>query len=260
MNWAFLPTGARSGAYNMALDEALARRLGGDPTGPSVFRLYGWSPHAVSVGFHQEIGEFSQAALERAGIDLVRRPTGGKAILHARELTYSVVTGLGERGPRELYRWINEGLLRGLRLLGIEAELSSQEPDFRQLYRDARSIPCFASSSKSEIQSRGRKLIGSAQRRYGSVILQHGSFLLGPEHHRLVEFLSPSVAEAGARIAEELASHTVDAEAILGRPLPFEEAAEALRSGFEEHLGSPFATILDAETVLSHESQLTVLT
>jgi lipoate-protein ligase A len=259
MTWAFLHTEPAAGMFNMAFDEALAGWLRDDPSGPSVFRLYGWNPHALSIGFHQDIEEFNAPALARAGIDLVRRPTGGKAILHANELTYSVVTTIGARGPRELYRWINEGLLCGLRRLGIEAGLSDQEPDFRALYREPGSIPCFASSSRSEIQSSGRKLIGSAQRRYGRVILQHGSFLLGPEHRRLVEFLAPALIRSTGSIAEQLAAHTIDAEAILGHPVQYAEAVEAMREGFEEHCGAPFETTLTAEMILSQHSQHTVL-
>ncbi len=216
----------------MAADEGMAERLRNGEALPTL-RLYGWSPPAVSLGYHQDIEDFDLPSLRSAGVDIVRRPTGGKAILHDRELTYCIVTALDERGPRALYRSVNACLLRGLRNLGIDAELSSAEPDFRALYRDPSSIPCFSSSARDEIQFRGKKLVGSAQRRFGRVILQHGSLLLGPQHLGLVRFLSPGIRELEGNMEEALAGHTTDAETILGREVTYDEAAEAIRRGFE---------------------------
>ena len=115
-------TGRRRGLFNMQFDEYLAVKLSSG-IGVPTLRLYGWDPPAVSIGFNQDAGEFDEEKLRRSGIDLVRRPTGGRAILHANELTYSVVLAAGGRTPKEIYRFISEGLLAGVRALGIAAEL-----------------------------------------------------------------------------------------------------------------------------------------
>jgi lipoate-protein ligase A len=239
MNWVFINTGHRPGAYNMALDEGLARAVQ-EGSGRPVLRVYGWNPPAISVGFNQPVEDFDPGLLSRAGIDLVRRPTGGRAILHINELTYSVATQCGEDGPRALYRFLNEGILQGLRSLGIRAELATRDDDFRTLYRDPASIPCFSTSARCEIVSGGRKLVGSAQRRFGRAILQHGSLLLGPEHRSIVDFLAARVREARPALTDALTARTVDAGTLLGRTVSFEEAASAVKKGFEEACGITF--------------------
>lgn len=239
MKWKFFNTGHHSGVFNMEFDEALACSVKEDPS-VSILRVYAWTPYAISIGFNQTMEDFDQAEVTTAGFDIVRRPTGGKAIFHAHELTYSVVTAIGESNPRTIYRWINEALGRGLHRLGIETEFSTSDPNFQALYRDSASIPCFSSSAKSELQHQGKKIIGSAQRRYGSVVLQHGSFLLGPQHQQIVNFLASHVRDSKDSIEHQLRSHTIDAETILGRPVSFTEAAEAIKNGFEDHSAITF--------------------
>ncbi len=237
MMWDFLNTGFHTGAFNMDLDQSLADKLLGGEGNPTL-RLYGWNPPAISIGYNQSMDDFDMRKLREAGVDIVRRPTGGRAILHAHELTYSVVLKTGNRTLREIYRWINEALLRGLHVLGIDAQLVDASSSVDAMYRSPSSIPCFASSSKSEIQFKGRKLLGSAQRRYTDVVLQHGSFLLGPQHRRLMEFLSrPPERQA----EESLSARAIDAETILGRHVTFEEAAAAVKLGFERSPGIEFS-------------------
>lgn len=233
MTWRFLNTGFNTGRFNMEYDEALATQLR-NGTGVPTLRVYGWNPPAISIGFNQSIDDFDGTKLQQAGIDIVRRPTGGRAILHAHELTYSVVVRLDDRGPRAIYRFVNEGLLHGLRYLGVNAQLTDANDDFRTPYRDASSIPCFSSSAKSEIQFDGRKLVGSAQRRFGTVVLQHGSILLGPQHRRIVDFLAPHVDCMRHQLDESLSSSAIDVETIIGRPVTFDEIAACIRRGFEE--------------------------
>lgn len=239
MNWRFLNTGFRSGAFNMTFDQNLARQLEEERFNP-VLRVYGWNPSAISVGMNQQFEEFDLTKLRRSGIDIVRRPTGGKAILHSNELTYSVAMRLEVRTPKEIYRLISEGLIEGVRLLGIHAELAGADNHFRQISREPTSIPCFTSSAKCEILVNGKKLIGSAQRRYGPVILQHGSLLLGPQHRGISGFLSESAQETKSIIEEHLLDRTTDVETILGRQVSFEEAASAIRQGFETVMGISF--------------------
>jgi len=248
MKWKFLNTGFRSGSFNMEFDESLAFQLKNNYAAP-VLRIYGWSPYAISLGFNQNIQDFDAFKLSEAGIDLIRRPTGGRAILHAHELTYSVVMQINDRGPRAIYHFVNECLLRGLQYMGIDAQLSSHDDNFRKLYKDKSSIPCFSSSAKSEIQFEGRKLVGSAQRRYGTVILQHGSLLLGPQHRRITEFLAPHIQDAREILEDDLNMRTTDAETILGRTVLFEEAADCIRHGFEERCDVIFDDAIANEIV-----------
>ena len=254
MRWHFRNTGFSPGKFNMETDESLAAGLAGSaaPAGPTgsdsaggipLLRVYGWKPHAVSIGFHQRMEHFDLRALQRAGIDIVRRPTGGRAILHADEITYSVVMPAEGRSPREIYHLISAGLLAALQTLGVEAQLADPaEGDERNpaARDDPRSVPCFSSSAKYEIQFDGRKLVGSAQRRYGGTVLQHGSVLLGPGHRRIVEFLSSEGRSARPRLEADLAKRTIDAGTILNREVPFGEAARALKKGFELACGITF--------------------
>jgi lipoate-protein ligase A len=229
--WRFLNTGFHAGTFNMAFDERLAAELTHGHSHPTL-RVYGWSPHAISVGRHQPMEAFDIPELGRAGIDIVRRPTGGKAILHARELTYSVAIAAPGGGLRDLYRRINVGILQGLRILGIKAELQETGSDFRALHADPSAVACFSSFARSEIQFEGRKLIGSAQRRYGNVVLQHGSFLLDDSHLDIARYLTADRTPGRDAIRALLEESTCDARAILGREVGFQEAAEAIRDGF----------------------------
>lgn len=245
MKWHFLDTGFNPGTYNMKTDIRLATALlqgQGTPT----LRTYGWKPYAISIGMNQSIEEFDLEILNTAGIDIVRRPTGGRAILHADELTYSVTLPAGDRTLREIYRFVNEGLLCGLRLMGVDAELSSTAEDFRNLYRQPASIPCFASSAKSEIQVGGRKILGSAQRRYGNSVLQHGSLLLTPKHRDIVHYLSADLRNVKSAVSTELDRHAVDLETVLGRTISYHEAVENIREGFTRGCGIEFVHTAEA--------------
>lgn len=238
MTFRILRDGKADGAANMARDEELAREVDGGGVPPTV-RIYGWEPPAVSIGHHQSGEDIDRGALDRSGIGLVRRPTGGRAILHWHEVTYCAAVPLSLGAPRALYAMINEALLEGIRALGIAAGLGGSGADLRRAYATPEGVPCFSFSVKSEIQAAGRKLVGSAQRRYGRAVLQHGSFLLGPQHRELARFVRaadgvPRDALA-AGIAADLAARTIDAEALLGRPVTFGEAAEALAGGFERY-------------------------
>lgn len=203
--------GASTGAENMARDASLleGHRPGDEP----ILRIYRWEPAAVTIGYNQDFADFDAAAIAAAGYDLVRRPTGGRAILHADELTYAVIGS--SPGPvfgaslHETYMKINEGLLAFLEDLSLSADISEGES------RDqARGLVCFRSAGRHEVSVSGRKIIGSAQRRTGGVFLQHGSILAGPRHLDLPGFLGRDTGDARA----ELAAVTTDLGQLLGRP------------------------------------------
>jgi lipoate-protein ligase A len=172
LRWRVHRDGADTGSWNMAMDHALARTL---EAGHAEVRFYGWVPHTVSFGRNEPAkGLYDTAAAQRERILFVRRPTGGRAVFHAHEVTYSVVAPLRAFGGlRAAYTLINEGLVRGLRSLGLDAELSSGSgaaaPD---------AGPCFQLPASGEVVLDGRKLVGSAQARVGHALLQHGSVIL----------------------------------------------------------------------------------
>ena len=163
------------GAWNMALDEALmdAVREGAEP----VLRFYRWQPACLSLGRNQPAaGFYDRDEIARRGLGVVRRPTGGRAVVHARELTYSVIVpdrSLG--GPRESYAAINGALVAGLRELGVAATLQAPT-EYRAPVPSTN--PCFLQPAQGEVVLAGRKLIGSAQLSQRGVLLQHGSLLL----------------------------------------------------------------------------------
>ena len=256
--WRFLDTGAGTGWFNMRLDELLAQRLlRGE--GTPVVRVFQWLPWAISLGHHQNMADIDAAHCALDGIDVVRRPTGGRAILHAEELTYSVVMAAGRSGVLEVYNRISRALVRGLSLFGVEVSLQKSQPDFTRAYRQASSIPCFTSSARYEIEHDGRKLVGSAQRRFSdgsrTVVLQHGSILIGPAHRRLVNYLAIESPEALEAIRREMEQKTTDLTAIRGSPVDAAELARAIRKGFEEEWGLTFE---DARPDRTYEVHFTV--
>ncbi len=237
--WFFLNTGYKDGDFNMNLDVKLALLLS---TGEarSVLRVYGWRPYTISIGYNQDEKVFDVRKIKESGLGFVRRPTGGRAVLHAEELTYSIVMRAGGKSVIEIYNLISHAIVSGLNLLGINLELSQTQPDFRKLYGDFSSISCFASSAKYEVQFRGRKLVGSAQRRYGDVVLQHGSILIGEFHKKLPEFLNVDSADLIQKMKDEIENKTICLNEIFGREVSFEEVAEVLKKGFEIEFGVEF--------------------
>ena len=238
MVWQFRNTGSRNGAFNMEYDEKLAQALVSSD-GPCIVRFYGWKPPAISLGWHQDAGEIDVAKCAAAGIDVVRRPTGGRAILHSDEVTYSVVMIASQKSVLSVYQRISEALVTGLRSLGADVALEKSQPHFPSLYRSSSSVACFASAARYEIQIAGRKLVGSAQRRYArsngeEVVLQHGSILLGPDHLRMVDFLKSLSESQCERLKNELRSKTVDLGTALGKRIEYDDVVAALKKGFED--------------------------
>jgi lipoyl(octanoyl) transferase len=221
----------RTGAWNMALDEAIQDAVAAGEAPPTL-RFYQWAPPAISLGKRQPADGVDLAACQRDGVDVVRRPTGGLAILHTDELTYSIATRPTD--PRaagailDAYKRLSAGLVDGLRRLGVPAELNPVNP-----YGTANgSAACFEAPSAYEITVGGKKLMGSAQSRPAGRVLQHGSLPLVGDIARVAEYLSfASVAERAALRAHLGQRATTLADA-LGRTVTFTEAAEALRDGF----------------------------
>jgi lipoate-protein ligase A len=233
----------RSGAHHMQRDEALARELVENPLAPARLLLYSWSPAAVSIGFQQRMESIDLDACQADGIDVVRRPTGGRAVLHANELTYGVAMQSPEGlGIYAVHNLIVEALLASLESLGPESSRlavtgrTSDQP-FREVYKAGTltNAACFASSARHEVTFEGRKVIGSAQRRFGTVVLQHGSILLHDDHLKLPEYLTLAPVDR-SRMLEHLRQETSTLSEVFGRAIGIEECANSIRSSFVSHI------------------------
>jgi lipoate-protein ligase A len=179
--WRLIVDGDLRGGHNMARDMAILEAVA-DRESPPTLRLYGWAPPCLSLGRHQGIEAVDLEFCRTHGIDVVRRPTGGRALLHHLELTYSVAAPLGvsqlPHGLQDSYRTICAALVRAMRSLGVDAELTGGEVNL-QLPGPRSSVPCFETPAGGEIVVGGRKLIGSAMRAHTGTILQHGAIVLG---------------------------------------------------------------------------------
>jgi len=227
MPWRLILDSFGQGAWNMAVDEALFRRAE-ERGGPPVLRMYMWSPPCVSLGRFQraDVG-LDLDMCRRLGVDVVRRPTGGRAILHEHEVTYSVVAPATGIGVIESYRELSAGLVRGLELLGISGEYGSQGAS-----GEASRASCFAHAARCDIVAGGRKIIGSAQVRGQRWVLQQGSIPLWMDwKHNAAVFGWKDGSEAGA------AGSLMD---VMGRAVTAEEVMSAVVRGFEDALGIQF--------------------
>lgn len=227
--WRILRDPPASGAWNMAMDEALAASLGEDE---GVLRIYRWARPTLSLGRNQPARNlYDPFAISSLGADVVRRPTGGREILHDREVTYSAilpVRALG--GMREAYHTLNSALVAALKSLGVQAELAevAQSPSLG-------SGPCFQAPSPGEVVTNGRKVAGSAQVRRGKVLLQHGSILLAPGTLSLPALRMPHAAPVSPD------SGGVTLADLLPGPIHFSGVAAAVESGMAGTLGGRWA-------------------
>ena len=227
----------------MAVDEAIAAAVArGDQ--PPTLRFYGWEPPAVSLGYHQTLddGIDSEATVQR-GYDIVRRPTGGRAILHADELTYSFcVRQDGIRGGQSTmksYREISRGIIAGLELLGADVSLGadddgpgpnfSGQDTFATEGADAAKPICFAKTARCDLQAAGRKVVGSAQVRRHGGILQHGSIPITIDLEDQVAVMPGSDGRVSRQV---LAGAAMSVSELLGREIGYEELREAVARGF----------------------------
>lgn len=242
MKWFYLNTGLNTGIYNMDFDLSLVKACNMDEV---FFRLYRWEPYCISLGANQNFNSVDKTKTAN-NVDVVKRPTGGRAILHAEELTYSIVYPLSKTASlRNLYCEINKALREGLinydeSLSAVELE--SEQPDLRNFYKEPVSEICFAVSAKSEIQFMGKKLVGSAQRKINNVVLQHGSILCGDYHRRITEYLDSS-DENLVKTKNELENKTIELENILGYKINYEKLENSLVAGFEKHFNIKFENV-----------------
>ncbi len=218
------------GSWNMAVDEHLYRLAEGSPR--TFLRFYQWERPTASLGYSQDAAKVVDRDFCAAhGIDIVRRMTGGKLVLHHREVTYSVASSdaaVFTETLRDSYRRISQALLVGLAILGVDARLAETSPP---AYVKS-TMPCFAFPARDEIEAGGRKIVGSAQKRTGDAFLQHGSIPLEKDEALLAAVASPGETP-------ESLGMTSLSEA-LGRPVDFDAAVGPFVQGFADLFGASF--------------------
>ncbi len=201
------------------------------------FRLYRWKPYCISLGHNQKYEDINLEKATTENIDVVKRPTGGRAILHAEEITYSVIHPLnGSISPMEIYRKISTALTKGLAFYDsrlADTDLENIQPNFVELLKESKGIACFASTAKSEVKFKGKKLIGSAQRKMNNIVLQHGSILTGNYHLKITDYLNLPGEEIDL-IKSYLSERTIDLEEILEQKTDFDKLSLSLVKGFEQ--------------------------
>jgi len=255
--WRFVHTGKHTAAENMAIDEAILNAVSEGSVPPTV-RFFGWEPAALSIGYFQRAErEIDFARVREEGLGFVRRPTGGRAVLHDMELTYSIIVredypGIPAR-VTEAYRVLSEGLLLGFRRLGLHAQMVQLATEEEQAkYATMGSAACFDSPSWYELVVEGRKVAGSAQVRHKGVVLQHGSILLDLDIDQLFRCLLFSNERIAERMKESFRQKAVainDLMLDLGRPkVTLAEVEAAFRAGMAEGLG-----VTLTEGSLTHE-------
>ncbi|MDO9577118.1 MAG: lipoate--protein ligase family protein [Candidatus Cloacimonadales bacterium] len=235
MKWRILNSGKCGSAENMAIDEAILSGIIKGTSLPTI-RFYDWQSSTASCGYNQIAEkEVDFAALQKFGFGFVRRPTGGRLVLHDHEVTYAVIvpiSGKLDGNVTESYSEISRALATGLKILGIEVEL--EKGNLSSAHQRQEANPCFASSSRYELAYRNKKIVGSAQVRKSGVLLQHGSILLNYNQSKLANII-PGLSEAERnRLSNYLANKTIAINEILEQPASYEDAVLALTAGFEK--------------------------
>lgn len=237
MNWEVILSGENSGKFNMDFDLELAKNFHSIP----VLRLYRWKPYCISLGANQKMDEINIEKASTDNIDVVKRPTGGRAILHSEELTYSVVFPIElNYSAKAIYNEINLALKEGMMFYNpilSQLELEHNQVDFKNFYKEDKSTICFAVSSKSEINFNGKKLVGSAQRKIGNVVLQHGSILCGDFHLNITNYLKIE-EQRKEEIRYEISRTTINLKSILHQEINYDLLAECIILGFKKYFNS----------------------
>ncbi|ACJ33297.1 lipoate--protein ligase family protein [Anoxybacillus flavithermus] len=239
--WRFIDSGNCSPAFNMALDEALLEWHSEGKIPPTI-RFYGWNPPTLSIGYFQKVEkEIDMEAVKKYGLGFVRRPTGGRGVLHDQELTYSVIVSeLHPAMPQtvtEAYRVISQGILEGFRFLGLDAYFAVPKTEEEKAdLKNPRSAVCFDAPSWYELVVEGRKVAGSAQTRQKGVILQHGSILLHLDEDMLFSLFKYPNERVKERLRQNFKNKAVAINELTDRNITINEAKEAFFRGFEKGL------------------------
>ncbi|MFC1729224.1 biotin/lipoate A/B protein ligase family protein [candidate division KSB1 bacterium] len=246
MDWYLVRDREREGWMNMAIDAVMVE----NPPALPVLRFYSWNPPAVSLGLNQTNEALNRSEFQKRGLDLVRRPTGGRAVYHGNEITYSVIIPeknlLYSHTTHELYCMISKALAFGLKHAGIDAEIMRNKSG--DAVRAKSNLECFSSTARYEIKYNGRKLVGSAQRRMASAVLQHGSVLLENSQEILKNLFNGKKQPNGSKrykddnINSDIVSANLDRHTII----------DSIVRGFENELNCVFADFDDYDMYIEN--------
>ncbi|MDU2136821.1 MAG: biotin/lipoate A/B protein ligase family protein, partial [Staphylococcus warneri] len=252
--WNFINTGSHDPYYNMAMDEALLNFVSRGEIDP-VIRFYTWDPATLSIGYFQRLTkEIDIEKVKEKGYGLVRRQTGGRGVLHDKELTYSVI--VPESHPKmpstitEAYRVISQGLLEGFKNLGFDTYFAvPRSKEEREKLKQPRSSVCFDAPSWYELVVEGRKIAGSAQTRQKGVILQHGSILQDIDIDELFDLFIFKHDRLKAKMKEAFVDKAVAINDISEQHITLNEMEKAFEDGFKKGLQITFKplTLTDAQ-------------
>lgn len=236
MIWRFISFKRLNAFENMAIDEAIFREKQRTDTPPTL-RFYSWSPPSVSLGYFQVARqEVNVEACKKDSVDIVRRPTGGKAVLHESDLTYAVIAG--EHNPLfpadilGTYKVISSCIAGGLSELGIEAEMEGKG---RSYQGDSLKAACFSSPSRYELLARKRKICGSAQLRSKGIFLQHGSILIDFDPVKTCALLLPQESDR-TWLVKKLRGSVTSIHEQIGASVSVEEICQVMKRSFEKKL------------------------
>ncbi|MCB9357119.1 MAG: hypothetical protein H6506_05010 [Calditrichaeota bacterium] len=224
------------GEFLMARDGADLLAAASGEWGPCL-TLYEWDVPTLSVGFHQSTEKLDTERMKNSGVPLVRRPTGGAAVLHSEELTYSIVIPDAPdlRAGSLLLEYVGRSICEALNMIGVAAELDERGEALAPL---ANRTSCFVRTSRWEVAVRGKKIVGSAQRRQGSALLQHGSILLGDDHLRITDFLAVRSESERDMLRRRLEMKSTSVSREIGEA----DSRQCLRSGLAEMFGKHFSS------------------
>ncbi len=231
-SWRFISSGKNNAFVNMSIDEAILKYYcsnGGQP----VIRVYSWESPSLSLGFGQDIREINRKQCKRHGVDIVRRMTGGKAVLHDVELTYSIVASTIEGFPLDIkktYNLIAKGLIATFKLLGVEINSG-----FNSRHSHINKI-CFLTSTPADLLHNGKKIVGSAQIRKGNAFLQHGSIVINHNTSLLFSLFNYPSEIVKKKDMASFDINTVILNDLLKRSIGYREISDVLGKGFEEAL------------------------
>ncbi|MCJ7842560.1 lipoate--protein ligase family protein [Lederbergia sp. NSJ-179] len=237
--WGLIDTGHQDAAINMALDECLLLWHSAEKI-PPVLRFYGWATPTLSIGHFQKERTIYFPGIEQHGCQFVRRLTGGSAVLHDDELTYSLV--VSEQKPyiedsiRKAYHTLAQGIFAGFKELGIDAQFSMPEEHFIK----ERSAVCFERPSDYEMLVDGKKISGHAQTRKMGVLLQHGSLPFTMNQEMLFDLFAFSSEEMRARKRQAFSNKAISMNEAAGRAITYDQAVAAFTKGFEIGLNLEF--------------------
>lgn len=261
--WNFINTGSNDPYYNMAFDEALLNFVSRGEIDP-VIRFYTWNPATLSVGYFQRLTkEIDTAKVKALGYGLIRRQTGGRGVLHDKELTYSVI--VPESHPNmpstitEAYRVISEGLLEGFKLLGFDAYFAiPRSEEEREKLKQPRSAVCFDAPSWYELVVEGRKIAGSAQVRQKGVILQHGSLLQDVDIDELFDLFIFKNDRLKDKMKQAFVDKAVAINDIAERHISIAEMESAFEAGFKTGLDIEFKPLKLTPSQLQEVDELII--